>query len=316
MVSLETHNTKPCMNVLKDKNINTRPKNRHSNLVLHSRLSKYDNGFIYIYTYRQLYDYLFLVKNNCDNKSTKITTTIKNKRHFPYQINLGKLWKYKDYKNTSVNYGSIGSKNTDLRGNTFAKNNNCVTPDGLSWLHVGLGTQNPEGYDVKPKSIPFLPHTNNKWNTDKILIKIGITRQLTVEKRINQWRDSCKHDLINLTPNNIMGLVSSESSDAYHCQLTSRFNNLSIGNNNGESQRLTLSNYKITSNGFIVHQSLVPLEVLESKIHNILWDKYGKGVIYCYGCNDERTHREWFLLPITELINTFKLIDNVIENKN
>lgn len=51
---------------------------------------------------------------------------------------------------------------------------------------------------------------------------------------------------------------------------------------------------------------------IESAIHKFLWKKYGKGLVYCYGCDPtgKKRHTEWFNVPVLELPSVLRLIDS------
>ncbi|ODV98048.1 hypothetical protein PACTADRAFT_14529 [Pachysolen tannophilus NRRL Y-2460] len=170
---------------------------------------------------------------------------------------------------------------------------------------------------VKPTKEPWLKI--QKYNDNKlkvfnpkhdILIKIGYTTQ-SVHTRLKQWEFQCKHQLLLVNPYNSKQEVITNDMD----KLLFFFKKMSL---NGSKQYL---NYENTQSGFLCLQNA---NIVESKIHQLLRQKYGHGNVHCNGCIDNNNnnnnnnnkgnfniHIEWFLIPRKEIDNVFKIIDRV-----
>lgn len=183
----------------------------------------------------------------------------------------------------------------------------------------------PKNWLFKVKNIPNTSRfKRDKWiefNSKKspyILIKIGKTTQ-SVNARIAQWENKCGHDLTNLEPKN-RNLVKKEGAIS---GLIRMFRRLDVVDD--DERRNEYRTYR--NNGFYCGSNL---DVVESSIHKVLRHKYGKGDVYCVGCNNEpvkvndksspfdtnyNVHIEWFLIPKTDLEYVYKLIDSTCINQ-
>lgn len=155
-----------------------------------------------------------------------------------------------------------------------------------------------------------LPNTRKKhkdeWSSYEakrskyILIKVGMTAQ-PIEKRIKQWEDKCKHDIM---------LVNPQTDKLIHPRgFLSLFRKLSID----KTSYITLSN----QGGFYCSKNL---GLAESEIHRILHRKYGKGTVYCKNCSDNtkaggyNIHVEWFCILKSDLSFVYQTIDQICQN--
>lgn len=149
--------------------------------------------------------------------------------------------------------------------------------------------------------------TNAKWkNNGYILCKIGMTTKKNVEMRLQEWKAQCTHDIINLTPENVSMLINHKKS------LSSLFKKLSIKKTT--EKKLTVpSLYTYQDGGFYYNGSDRKMSLLEieNSLHQLFWRKYGKGLVYCEGCNHHR-HLEWFHIPINDLPSILSTIDSFV----
>lgn len=201
----------------------------------------------------------------------------------------------------------------------------------------------------------FNDNQNDKWSLNgMILCKIGMTTKKNVELRLDEWRQQCYHDIINLTPTNTDRLLNSLTNRRNKSKtLTNLFKFLSLKENknskndkfiNGkhgarDTKSLQHIRSKIPSlityhNGGFYNDGQGKLNLLqiEDALHQIFWKKYGKGIIKCSGCYNgsmtddryrnnnlksqgrkyanTRNHIEWFYVPIKDLPNILMTIDN------
>lgn len=170
---------------------------------------------------------------------------------------------------------------------------------------------------------------NLDWtNKSQILCKIGMTTKSNVQLRLNEWENSCSHKIINLTPSNIDLLITSTSIE--HSKdinrLSKLMHKLSIRPSKhnksiqkGNHQKLKL--YSYNNGGFHMHgDGPMSLQDIENSLHQLLWKKYGKGIIHCSGCQKRgasyKKHIEWFVIPILDLPNILETIDNFCFSQN
>ncbi|KAI5952042.1 hypothetical protein CANMA_005121 [Candida margitis] len=179
--------------------------------------------------------------------------------------------------------------------------------------------QPPKGWTFKVKNIPNTSTRNrDKWINFKsrsspyILVKIGMTTQLP-NVRIKQWENKCKHELVNLGPQN-EHLIKSR------LHWWQKFLCLSIDDDGDTEMRLS----RFKKDGFYCEENV---NTVESMIHQQMRKKYGKGDVYCSGCisdealtrnknkekvplqNNYNVHVEWFLIPKQDLRDVYRLID-------
>lgn len=152
------------------------------------------------------------------------------------------------------------------------------------------------------------------WSSnDQILCKIGMTARSNVNTRLLEWQNTCKHPVINLTPERVHLLCESSQNSK---TLTKIFGKLSLNNHKNRPANLKLQTY---DNGGFYTDGKGPqtLAGIENTIHRQLWKRYGQGLIWCYGCDPEghTRHKEWFRVPIKELPLLIRYIDNVCSGK-
>ncbi|CCC68662.1 hypothetical protein NCAS_0B05780 [Naumovozyma castellii] len=154
---------------------------------------------------------------------------------------------------------------------------------------------------------------------DTILIKIGMTRKTDVKVRFKEWMVSCHHEIIGLTPENMEMLLKEhhigfKKKDNVNT-ITHLFKKLSLKKASRAHGKQKVSIriqdlYTYKNGGFFTDgNGKLSLEEIENLIHRILWKKYGKGIIYCSGCN--HTHTEWFKIPIKDLPFVIQTIDSL-----
>ncbi|EDO18472.1 hypothetical protein Kpol_1032p66 [Vanderwaltozyma polyspora DSM 70294] len=175
-------------------------------------------------------------------------------------------------------------------------------------------------------------------NNRNILCKIGMTTN-KVPIRLNAWERSCKHEVINLTPENIQTLLAKQTKLMLQAkpkptvknstwpismkQMISLFTKMKLKDSKPQQQMRIQSpsppippNLITYKDGGFFHDSkkgTKTLREVEANIHNILWAKYGKALTNCFGCdpNGNKHHTEWFCVPISELPNVLKTIDSI-----
>ncbi|CCK68244.1 uncharacterized protein KNAG_0A05810 [Huiozyma naganishii CBS 8797] len=157
-----------------------------------------------------------------------------------------------------------------------------------------------------------------------------MTTKRNVQLRLDEWRNLCNHELLNLTPQAIAKLTetytsTNESDVTMLTRWMKRFSLSGEGKKENsiasekarEPKGLVLRTYQ--NGGFYIDGSgSVALQHIEHSIHTSLWKKYGKGIVHCSGCNPSGTkkHLEWFYLPINDLPYIFQNIDNFCLKKN
>lgn len=167
-----------------------------------------------------------------------------------------------------------------------------------------------------------------QWHDDaNILCKIGMTTN-TVSRRLSEWQNTCKHPVINLTPERINTLLS------YRRQQQEMAHKLSIKNLSNIFKKMSLSskNKQATVTGLSSEDNRVPkyhtyrdggfynndkgrynLRTIENSIHRELWNQYGRALTYCYGCDETgyKRHLEWFRIPVRDLPDVLRKIDSM-----
>ena len=148
------------------------------------------------------------------------------------------------------------------------------------------------------------------WSSNnQILCKIGMTTRSSVDTRLLEWQNTCKHPVINLTPERIHLLYESGRNSR---TLTKILSKLSL---NGSKVRPSNPKLQTYNNGGFYTNGKGPktLAMIENTIHRQLWQRYGQGLIWCYGCDPEghTRHKEWFRVPIKDLPLLARYIDRV-----
>lgn len=171
----------------------------------------------------------------------------------------------------------------------------------LNWLFIDESV-------VSPKT-----RKKQKWFSDRhILCKIGFTTKASVSTRLLEWQNTCKHPVLNLTPDKVELLRKRPNSN----RLSKMLQALSIteGRNKKETQSSPVLNLRTYVNGGFYTDGKGPesLQMIENAIHKMLWRKYGQGLIYCYGCDPagNKRHKEWFNVMISDLPWLLKTIDS------
>lgn len=175
----------------------------------------------------------------------------------------------------------------------------------LDWLYID-------------KSIISQKKENQKrqlWNDrENILCKIGMTTKPMVSTRLLEWQNTCKNPVINLTPDRIKQLIYAYDTKTKKINsISTLLSKLELKKEKPQSRQespLDLLTYK--DGGFFIDgTSNLNLSEVENRIHRFLWEKYGKGFIYCYGCDPmgQKRHTEWFHLPIRDLSSVMRTID-------
>lgn len=161
----------------------------------------------------------------------------------------------------------------------------------------------------KVRNLPGASKNKHDWSLFElkkspfIFLKIGMTSQ-NVKVRIRQWEDKCKHDIVLVNPEND-GVITKRS-------LSHLFKGLSLTKRT-KYQSLT------EEGGFHCGKQL---SRAESEIHQVLRQKYGKGIIFCKGCSEDpnkvtefmngyNIHIEWFLIPKKDLSAIYSVIDSI-----
>ncbi|KAH3679987.1 hypothetical protein WICPIJ_008463 [Wickerhamomyces pijperi] len=147
------------------------------------------------------------------------------------------------------------------------------------------------------------PRDSSVWKVfnpkELILIKIGMTTKL-VSQRLKEWENLCHHKLTSVDPyalksKKLFGLITK----------------------NAVNHKVGLRYYHRESQGFYTD---VSLSIIEKKIHQTLWKKYGKGDIVCHGCKSAADgggiHKEWFLVPRSDLGAIFEIISDIVGQHN
>lgn len=167
-------------------------------------------------------------------------------------------------------------------------------------------------------------------DNDFILCKIGMTRRKTVDSRLLEWQNTCKHPIINLTPEKVDKLYQLKMKSKTKNERPKKGLHISLSNLQKKMEKLFIDdkydspkpNYaKVESSSlhtykdggyFIDGKGLMKLSDIESAIHRLLWKKYGKGLVYCYGCDPtgKKRHTEWFNVPVLELPSVLMIIDS------
>lgn len=168
-----------------------------------------------------------------------------------------------------------------------------------------------------------------KWrDMSNILCKIGMTTKRDVQSRLNEWESSCLHKVINLTPYNTDLLIESSAKlnrHNSHHSLSKLMGSLSLSPKKHTQQKIPsckdLKLYTYQNGGFYSDgKGSMTLQGIENSIHQLLWKKYGKGIIHCSGCKKTGTaykkHIEWFVIPIKDLPLVLQLIDNFCLSQN
>lgn len=134
------------------------------------------------------------------------------------------------------------------------------------------------------------------WDShDHILCKIGMTTKSHVSARLVEWENTCKHPVVNLTPERVQELQRTDTDT-----LSRLLSRLSISHK--QKKPLNLSTYR--EGGFwVTATGSHSLPAVENAIHRHLWARLGQGLIYCHGCdpNGLKRHKEWFKVPIAQL---------------
>lgn len=167
----------------------------------------------------------------------------------------------------------------------------------LDWLYVDDSILIPDG-------------KRHHWSSnDLVLCKIGMTTRSSVSTRLLEWQNTCKHPVINLTPERVHLLCN--FSKKRH-KLVTMFSKLSLKEH--EEQKTTsvcqLRTYR--DGGFFADgKGRQTLAAIENDIHKWLWKRYGQGLIYCYGCDPKghTRHKEWFRIPRKKLPSILQYID-------
>ncbi|CAL9728371.1 hypothetical protein MOUN0_D02652 [Monosporozyma unispora] len=202
------------------------------------------NGFIYIYTYKLLYDSM---------------------------------------------------TNNKIKGNLkWLKVDNSIITNGESTKLIKYDTKDNKGY---------------------ILCKIGMTTRQNVQSRLNEWETHCHHEVVNLTPEKISPLL--QLPRQHSSSLSTLFKKLSIKDKSKTSKSVNIGKFKTYKDNafFVSSKSKMALPEIESFLHKLFWNKYGRGIIRCSGCGDgqnSKRHMEWFNVPISELPFILHTIDNFI----
>lgn len=182
----------------------------------------------------------------------------------------------------------------------------------LQWLHMDYSIIQSQ------KSIPLA-----KWSSrDHILCKIGMTTKLKVGLRLSEWENSCKHEVIGLDPATVSRLCRClEVTPSKKPTLAKLFQTLTLkdirkpkGQRKVPPVNLTLKTF-VNGGFYVMPNSGLSLLDIESKIHRMLWKRYGQGLIYCQGCqnakNEPKRHKEWFMMPINHLPYILKDINSI-----
>lgn len=148
------------------------------------------------------------------------------------------------------------------------------------------------------------------WSSnDQILCKIGMTTRSSVTTRLLEWQNTCKHPVVNLTPERVHLLRDSNRDSKTLSRLLGK---LSLKGSKPQQSGSKLQTYQ---NGGFYADGKGPrtLPTIENVIHKQLWKRYGQGLIWCYGCDPEghTKHREWFRIPIKELPLLLTYIDGI-----
>lgn len=176
----------------------------------------------------------------------------------------------------------------------------CGKLEELDWLFVDDSILSPDKL------------ARRKWIDDcQILCKIGMTTKPSVSTRLLQWQNTCKHTVVNLTPDKVELLCNRRDSEKSFSKM---FQKLSIKSTKKTKNSIAERLLTYRDGGFYVdHRGKRPIEEIENAIHKLLWKKYGQGLIYCYGCDPsgKKRHKEWFRITIKELPWLLQTIDAI-----
>lgn len=177
-----------------------------------------------------------------------------------------------------------------------------VRKNNLNWLYVDNSIVSSNDRDQK----------RQLWKDRKhILCKVGMTTKPMVSTRLLEWQNTCRNPVVNLTPERVMQLQRTQQKEEKK-SISSLLGKLSIRKKKEKPMEESFSLRTYKEGGFFVDSSRnLNLSDIEHKIHKYLWDQYGKGFIYCYGCDPmgQKKHTEWFEIPISELADIMKAVD-------
>ncbi|SMN18809.1 similar to Saccharomyces cerevisiae YPL034W Putative protein of unknown function [Maudiozyma saulgeensis] len=159
-----------------------------------------------------------------------------------------------------------------------------------------------------------------------------MTTKTNVQARLNEWETSCLHKVINLTPSNIDLLIRNTSHSSKNIpSLSKLMKRLSLSPRKKENLEKhhevvqtyckDIKLYTYNNGGFYSDgKGSMTLQDIENAVHQLLWKKYGKGIIHCSGCKRTGTaykkHIEWFVIPIKDLPLILQIIDNFCFSQN
>ncbi|QLL30489.1 hypothetical protein HG536_0A03060 [Torulaspora globosa] len=171
----------------------------------------------------------------------------------------------------------------------------------LPWLLVDDSVLSPATAVARR---PWSNHTH-------ILCKIGMTTNRSVSARLQQWQHACKHPVVNLTPETVEPLLSTQRNR--ETTLSRLLSKLTISRSKTPTCRRELNVPSYKDGGFwVAARGSLSLPMVENAIHRHLWARLGQGLVYCYGCDSDgpKRHKEWFRLPISELPRLFRTVDS------
>ncbi|CAI4053501.1 hypothetical protein SKDZ_16G2330 [Saccharomyces kudriavzevii ZP591] len=157
-----------------------------------------------------------------------------------------------------------------------------------------------------------------------------MTRRETVDLRLLEWQNTCKHPIINLTPEKVNKLYQLKLKSTNKNTRSNKVLSISLSNLQKKMEKLFIKDknhlpkppflehkvsklYTYKDGGYFIDgKGSIRLPDIENAIHRFLWKKYGKGLVYCYGCDPsgKKRHTEWFNVPVLELPSVLGIIDS------
>lgn len=147
----------------------------------------------------------------------------------------------------------------------------------------GRSNSNPQIFNHEKDQFESLPG-------NLTLVKVGYTTK-TPRKRLGEWASQCQH-AIELLPNSKFPLMKRHQ-----------------------------ETYDSTENGWLIHKEAKSPLSIESSVHNLLWQLFGKGHVVCEGCHrniaDGETrqknggmnrHVEWFCLDRRDVPVVYEIV--------
>lgn len=148
----------------------------------------------------------------------------------------------------------------------------------------GRVNANPQIFNHERQAFESLP-------ANLTLVKVGYTTK-TPRKRLQEWSKQCQH-AIELLPNPKYPI-----------------------------QRRNQETYDASENGWLIYKEAKSPQAIETQVHNLLWQLFGKGHVVCDGChknisdgevrtrtdNGMNRHVEWFCLDRRDVPVVYEIV--------